>query len=442
MRLSRYFLPILKENPREAEIVSHRLMLRAGMIRQQAAGSFSWLPLGKRVLDKVCRIVREEQDRAGALEILMPTVQSAELWRESGRYEDYGKEMLRIKDRRERDMLFGPTNEEMVTEIFRSYVRSYRDLPLNLYHIQWKFRDEVRPRFGVMRSREFLMKDAYSFDLNFEDAKAAYNRMFVSYLRTFTRMGLKAIPMRADTGPIGGDLSHEFIILADTGESQVYCHRDYLDLPVPGEATDFTNDGEIAAIVKQWTTPYAATDEMHDETAWAAVPEEKRLSARGIEVGHVFHFGDKYSKPMGAKVTGPDGKDYNVSMGSYGIGPTRLIAAIIEASHDEAGIIWPQSVAPFDIGLINMKPGDADCDRVCDKLNDALTAAGRDVLYDDTDQRPGAKFATADLIGLPWQVIVGPRGVAAGEVEIKNRRTGERETVAIDAVAAKLGPAQ
>jgi prolyl-tRNA synthetase len=442
MRLSRYFLPILKENPREAEIVSHRLMLRTGMIRQQGQGSFSWLPLGKRVLDKVCQIVREEQDRAGALEILMPTVQSADLWIESGRYNDYGKEMLRIRDRQDRAMLYGPTNEEMVTDIFRSYVKSYKDLPLNLYHIQWKYRDEVRPRFGVMRSREFLMKDAYSFDLDYEGARAAYNRMFVSYLRTFTRMGLQAIPMRAETGPIGGDLSHEFIILADTGESQVFCHRDYLGLPVPGEATDFANDGEIAGIVKQWTAPYAATDEMHDETAWVTVPEADRLSARGIEVGHIFHFGDKYSKPMGAKVTGPDGKDHNVSMGSYGIGPTRLIAAIIEASHDEAGIIWPESVAPFDIGLINMKPGDAACDRVCEQLNAALTAAGREVLYDDTDQRPGAKFATADLIGLPWQVIVGPRGVAAGEVEIKSRRGGERETVAIDAVAKKLGRAQ
>jgi prolyl-tRNA synthetase len=442
MRLSRYFLPILKENPREAEIVSHRLMLRAGMIRQQGQGSFSWLPLGKRVLDKVCQVVREEQDRAGALEILMPTVQSAELWIESGRYNDYGKEMLRISDRQDRAMLYGPTNEEMVTDIFRSYVKSYKDLPLNLYHIQWKYRDEVRPRFGVMRSREFLMKDAYSFDLDHEGARAAYNRMFVSYLRTFTRMGLQAIPMRADTGPIGGDLSHEFIILADTGESQVFCHRDYLGLAVPGEATDFGNDGEVAGIVKQWTTPYAATDEMHDEAAWATVPEAARLSARGIEVGHIFHFGDKYSKPMGAKVTGPDGKDHNVSMGSYGIGPTRLIAAIIEASHDEAGIIWPESVAPFDIGLINMKPGDADCDRVCEGLSTTLTAAGREVLYDDTDQRPGAKFATADLIGLPWQVIVGPRGVVSGEVEIKNRRSGERETIAIEAVAKKFGQAQ
>ena len=429
MRLSRYFLPILKETPREAEIVSHRLMLRAGMIRQQGQGSFSMLPLGKRVLDKVCRIIREEQDRAGALEILMPTIQSAELWRESGRYDDYGKEMLRIKDRHERDMLYGPTNEEMVTDIFRSYVKSYKDLPLNLYHIQWKFRDEVRPRFGVMRGREFLMKDAYSFDLNYDGAKAAYNRMFVAYLRTFTRMGLKAIPMRADTGPIGGDLSHEFIILADTGESQVFCDKEFLNLPVPDDNTDFQNDSEIAGVVQQWTTPYAATDEMHDEAVWEGLSDDSRLSARGIEVGHIFHFGDKYSKPMNAKVQGPDGKEHHVSMGSYGIGPTRLIAAIIEASHDENGIIWPASVAPFDVSLINMKVGDAACDELCERINSILTKAGKEVLYDDTDQRAGGKFATADLIGLPWQVIVGPRGAAAGEIEVKNRRTGERVTI-------------
>ena len=439
MRLSRYFLPILKENPREAEIVSHRLMLRAGMIRQQGQGSFTMLPLGKRVLDKVCKIIREEQDRAGALEILMPTIQSAELWKESGRYNDYGKEMLRIKDRQERDLLYGPTNEEMVTEIFRSYVKSYKDLPLNLYHIQWKFRDEVRPRFGVMRGREFLMKDAYSFDLDFDGAKTAYNRMFVAYLRTFTRMGLKAIPMRADTGPIGGDLSHEFIILAETGESQVFCHKDFLDLAVPGENVDFGNDGEIAGIVTDWTTPYAATDEMHDEAARSAIAEGDRLSARGIEVGHIFHFGEKYSKPMNAKVQGPDGKEHFVSMGSYGIGPTRLIAAIIEASHDEAGIIWPESVAPFEVVIINMKAGDAECDRVCEQLYAAYQGAGIDVLYDDTDQRAGGKFATADLIGIPNQVIVGPRGVAAGEVELKRRATGARETTKLADLLAFIG---
>ncbi|WP_299939311.1 proline--tRNA ligase [uncultured Nitratireductor sp.] len=438
MRLSRYFLPILKETPREAEIVSHRLMLRAGMIRQQGAGSFSWLPLGKRVLDKVNQIIREEQNRAGAQEILMPTIQSADLWMESGRYDDYGKEMLRITDRHERKMLYGPTNEEMVTDIFRSYVKSYKDLPLNLYHIQWKFRDEVRPRFGVMRSREFLMKDAYSFDLDYEGARAAYNRMFVAYLRTFGRMGLQAIPMRADTGPIGGDLSHEFIILASTGESEVFCRKEFLELQVPGADVDFANDAEIADIVTTWTTPYAATDEMHDEAAWEAIAEDEKVSARGIEVGHIFHFGTKYSEPMNATVTGPDGKEHCVSMGSYGIGPSRLLAAIIEASHDENGIIWPESVAPFDVGLINMKAGDEACDRVCEELYEKLQAAGKDVLYDDTDQRAGGKFATADLIGLPWQVIVGPRGVASGEVEIKNRATGERESLTLEAVVNRL----
>ncbi|KQQ91443.1 proline--tRNA ligase [Aureimonas sp. Leaf324] len=438
MRLSRYFLPILKETPKEAEIVSHRLMLRAGMIRQQAAGLYSFLPLGKRVLDKVTKIIREEQDRSGAIELLMPTIQSADLWRESGRYDDYGKEMLRIQDRHERDLLFGPTNEEMVTDIFRSYVRSYKDLPLNLYHIQWKFRDEVRPRFGVMRSREFLMKDAYSFDIDYESSKTAYDRMFVAYLRTFARMGLKAIPMRADTGPIGGELSHEFIILASTGESEVFCHRDYLDMAVPGEGIDFNDAASLASIVQTWTTPYAATEEMHDTAAWNAVAEGDRLAARGIEVGHIFHFGTKYSAPMGATVTGPDGKEVPVQMGSYGIGPSRLIAAIIEASHDENGIIWPKGVAPFDVGLVNMKPGDADCDAVCDRLYADLQAAGHDVLYDDEDTRAGAKFATMDLIGLPVQVIVGPRGAKAGEVEIKHRASGERETLPVGDILVRL----
>ncbi|MGQ7791921.1 proline--tRNA ligase [Faunimonas sp. B44] len=436
MLLSRYFLPILKENPKEAEIVSHRLMLRAGMLRQQSAGIYSWLPLGARVLKKIEAIVREEQNRSGAIECLMPTIQSADLWRESGRYDDYGKEMLRIRDRHERDMLYGPTNEEMITDIFRSYVRSYRDLPLNLYHIQWKFRDEVRPRFGVMRGREFLMKDAYSFDLDADGARQAYNRMFVAYLRTFKRLGLKAIPMRADTGPIGGDLSHEFIILAETGESEVFCDRRLLELTVPGADTDFRSD--LSPIVAAWTEPYAATDEKHDEAAFAALPEARRISARGIEVGHIFYFGTKYSEPMKAKVSGPDGQERPVHMGSYGVGVSRLVAAIIEASHDEAGIIWPDSVAPFDVGLVNLKPGDAATDAVADGLSTRLEAAGLDVLHDDLDQRAGAKFATMDLIGLPWQVIVGPKGAAKGEVEIKRRATGERQTLGLDAAIACL----
>lgn len=433
MRLSRYFLPILKETPKEAEIVSHRLMLRAGMVRQQSAGIYSWLPLGLKVLRKIETIIREEQNRAGANEILMPTIQSAELWRESGRYDDYGKEMLRIEDRHGRDMLFGPTNEEMVTDIFRSYVRSYKDLPLNLYHIQWKFRDEIRPRFGSMRSREFLMKDAYSFDLDAEGARRSYHKMFVAYLRTFARLGLTAIPMVADTGPIGGDLSHEFIILAETGESEVFCHNDVMNLPIPAEDVDF--EGDLSGIVKDWTTLYAATEEMVDMDQFHAdVPEDKRVSARGIEVGHIFYFGTKYSDAMGAKVTGPDGQDVPVHMGSYGIGPSRLVAALIEASHDDAGIIWPESIAPFDLGLINMKPGDEAADAACEQLYNAFGAAGLDVLYDDQNVRAGAKFATMDLIGLPWQVIVGPKGLKNGEIEVKNRKTGEREMMSPDAV--------
>ncbi|MCZ7656992.1 MAG: proline--tRNA ligase [Xanthobacteraceae bacterium] len=426
MRLSRYFLPILRETPKEAEIVSHRLMLRAGMMRQEAAGIYAFLPLGLRVLEKICAIVREEQDRSGAIEMLMPTIQSAELWRESGRYDDYGREMLRIRDRHEREMLYGPTNEEMITEIARAYVRSYKDLPLNLYHIQWKFRDEVRPRFGLMRGREFLMKDAYSFDIDQAGARHAYNRMFVAYLRTFARMGLKAIPMRADTGPIGGDLSHEFIILAETGESEVFCHRDYLDFPVPGPDVDFESVEGLAGIVGKWTSLYAATSEKHDAAAFAALPEAARVSARGIEVGHIFYFGTKYSAPMKAVVTGPDGVDRPMHMGSYGIGPTRLVAALIEAFHDDAGIKWPEAVAPFRVAILNLKQGDAATDAAAGELYRALAAKGVETLYDDTEDRPGAKFATADLIGIPWQILVGPKGLAAGQVEVKCRADGGR----------------
>jgi prolyl-tRNA synthetase len=435
MRLSRYFLPILRETPKEAEIVSHRLMLRAGMIRQEAAGIYAFLPLGLRVLKKIEQIVREEQDRSGAIELLMPTIQSAELWRESGRYDDYGKEMLRIKDRHERDMLYGPTNEEMITEIFRAYVRSYKDLPLNLYHIQWKFRDEVRPRFGLMRGREFLMKDAYSFDLDQAGATHSYNKMFVAYLRTFARLGLKAIPMVADTGPIGGNLSHEFIILADTGESEVYCHRDYLDFEVPDEDVNFDDVAGLQAVVDRWTSLYAATSEKHDAAAFAKLPAVKQVSARGIEVGHIFYFGTKYSAPMKAVVAGPDGAEHPVHMGSYGIGPSRLVAAVIEAFHDDAGIKWPEAVAPFKVAILNLKQGGADTDAACEQLYRQLRAKGVDVLYDDLDQRPGAKFATADLIGVPWQLLVGPRGLAEGKIEVKKRSDGTRELMSpVDAV--------
>ena len=437
MRLSRYFLPVLKETPKEAEIISHQLMLRAGMIKQQAAGSYSWLPLGYKVLSKVVRIVEEEQNRSGAVQLLMPTLQSADLWRESGRYEAYGKEMLRIQDRHERDLLYGPTNEEMVTDIFRTYVRSYKDLPLNLYHIQWKFRDEVRPRFGTMRSREFLMKDAYSFDLDKESSTAAFYRMFVAYLRTFHRMGLTAIPMRADSGPIGGDMSYEFIVLADTGESAVFCHADLLDKPIPARDTDFRSD--LAPIFADWTSLYAATEEMVDQAQFEAeVPEDRRRAARGIEVGHIFYFGTKYSEPMKAVVTGADGKDVVVHMGSYGIGPTRLVPAIIEASHDDAGIVWPVSVAPFEAIVVNLKAGDTETDAACEALYGELGRAGIDVLYDDRETPAGAKFATADLIGIPYQLILGPRGLKEGQAEIKHRATGERETLPLGSAVARL----
>jgi prolyl-tRNA synthetase len=439
MRLSAYFLPLLRENPSEAQIVSHRLMLRAGMIRQSSAGIYSWLPLGLRVLQKVEQIVREEQDRAGAQEVLMPTIQPADLWRESGRYDDYGKEMLRIKDRHERDMLYGPTNEEQITEIFRDAVKSYRELPKNLYHIQWKFRDEVRPRFGVMRGREFLMKDAYSFDLDAKGAKHSYNKMFVAYLRTYARMGLKAIPMRAETGPIGGDLSHEFIILAETGESAVYCDKAWLETDILAAEVDYDSDLEPA--FKKWTSLYAATDDMHD-AAKSPLPADRLVTARGIEVGHIFYFGTKYSKPMNAVVTGPNGETVPVEMGSYGIGVSRLVGAIIEASHDDKGIIWPEAVAPFRVGLINLRAADAKCVAAADALHARLRNAGIETLYDDRDESAGAKFATMDLIGLPWQLVLGPRGLAAGTVELKNRATGVKDEVSVEAALNKLTAAR
>ncbi|MGA8820403.1 MAG: proline--tRNA ligase [Xanthobacteraceae bacterium] len=438
MRLSRFFLPSLRETPKEAEIASHRLMLRAGMIRQEAAGIYAWLPLGFRVLKKIEQIVREEQDRAGAIELLMPTLQLADLWRESGRYDAYGPEMLRIKDRHERELLYGPTNEDMITEIFRASVRSYRDLPMNLYHIQWKFRDEQRPRFGVMRGREFLMKDAYSFDVDEAAARLSYNKMFVAYLRTFARMGLKAIPMRAETGPIGGDLSHEFLILAETGESGVFCNKDVLDLPIPGADVDY--DGDLSPIIRQWTNLYAATQDVHDQARFEReVPPDKRLQTRGIEVGQIFYFGTKYSVPMKAAVSGPDGVERPIHGGSYGVGVSRLAGAIIEAFHDEAGIKWPEAVAPFRVIILNLKQGGADTDPACEGLYAALSAKGIDTLYHDLDERPGAKFATADLIGVPWQILVGPRGLAEGKVEVKRRADGARETIPPAEVLARFG---
>jgi prolyl-tRNA synthetase len=439
MRLSRYFLPLLRETPKEAEIASHRLMLRAGMVRQEAAGIYAWLPLGFRVLKKIEEIVRQEQNRTGAVELLMPTLQLADLWRESGRYDAYGPEMLRITDRHERDMLYGPTNEEMITEIFRASVRSYKDLPLNLYHIQWKFRDEQRPRFGVMRGREFLMKDAYSFDVDEAAARRSYDKMFVAYLRTFARMGLKAIPMAAETGPIGGDLSHEFIILAETGESGVYCNRDVLELGPPGDDIDY--EADLTPIIRQWTSLYAATEDVHDAARFEReVPSDKRVHTRGIEVGQVFYFGTKYSAPMKALVAGPDGVERAVHAGSYGVGVSRLVGAIIEAFHDDAGIKWPEPVAPFKVVILNLKQGGTDTDAACERLYGALRRRGIDVLYDDLDQRPGAKFATADLIGIPCQVLIGPKGLAEGKIEIKRRADGSRELMSPADVLERLAP--
>jgi prolyl-tRNA synthetase len=438
MRLSRYFMPTLRDAPSDAQIVSHRLMLRAGLVRQVAAGIYAWLPLGLRVLKKIEQVVREEMDRAGAVEILMPTLQLADLWRESGRYGDYGEEMLRIKDRHDRDLLYGPTAEEVVTDIFRTYVRSYKDLPKNLYNIQWKFRDERRPRFGVMRGREFLMKDAYSFDVDEAAARRSYNRMFLAYLTVYARLGLKAIPVRADTGPIGGDLSHEFIILADTGESEVFAHRDLVDMEAPGPDLDW--DGDLQPLVEQRTRLYAASDEMHDQARFEAeAPEDKRMTARGIEVGHIFYFGEKYSKPMKAVVAGPDGAERPVQMGSYGVGVSRLVGAIIEASHDDGGIVWPDAVAPFGVGIVNLRPGDGAVDEACEQAYKALTAAGKEPLLDDRDERPGAKFAAMDLVGLPWQLIIGPKGLADGLVEIKRRATGERQSLSLDAALKAIG---
>ena len=438
MRLSRYFLPVLKENPSEAQIVSHRLMLRAGMIKQSAAGIYSWLPMGFKVLQNIENIVHEEQIRAGHHPMLMPTIQSADLWRESGRYDAYGEEMLRIKDRHDRDMLFTPTAEELITDIFRAHVTSYKDLPITMYQIQWKFRDEIRPRFGVMRGREFYMKDGYNFDLTKEDALHSYNRHLVSYLRTYERMGLQAIPMRADSGPIGGDDTHEFLVLAETGESEVFYDSAVTDLTFGDREIDYDDKAQCQAIMEEFTTKYARTDETHDEAIFADIPEERRRTARGIEVGQIFYFGTKYSEPLNATVQGPDGKPVAIHGGSHGIGVSRLLGAIIEASHDDNGIIWPEGVTPFHVGIVNLKQGDAQADGACESLMKALEAAGLEPLYDDRDARAGEKFATMDLIGLPWRITVGPRGLKNGVVELTSRKTGESEELAPKDAIAKI----
>ncbi|MFY0660335.1 MAG: proline--tRNA ligase [Shimia sp.] len=438
MRLSRYFLPVLKETPSEAQIVSHRLMLRAGMIKQSSAGIYSWLPLGFKVLRKIENIVHEEQVRAGHIPMQMPTLQSADLWKESGRYDAYGEEMLRIKDRHDRDMLYTPTAEELITDIFRSNVSSYKDLPLTMYQIQWKFRDEIRPRFGVMRGREFYMKDGYNFDLSKEDALHAYNRHLVSYLRTYERMGLQAIPMRADGGPIGGDYTHEFLVLAETGESEVFYDSAVTDLSFGDREIDYDSVAQCQGVLEEFTTKYARTDETHDEALFNEVPEERRRTARGIEVGQIFYFGTKYSDALGAQVQTAEGEKVSVHMGSHGIGVSRLLGAIIEASHDDNGIIWPEGVTPFHAGIVNLKQGDAEADAACEALEKALEAAGLEPLYDDRKERAGGKFATMDLIGLPWRITVGPRGLKNGVVELTSRRTGESEELAPEAAVAKL----
>jgi prolyl-tRNA synthetase len=438
MRWSRAFLPVLKESPTDAQIVSHKLMLRAGLVRQTAAGIYAWLPLGFRILKKIEQIVREEQDRAGALEMLMPTLQSADLWRESGRYDAYGPEMLRIRDRHDRDMLYGPTNEEMITGLFRDDVKSYRDLPRTLYHIQWKFRDEVRPRFGVMRGREFLMKDAYSFDLDEASARQSYYTQMLAYLRTFQRMGIQAVPMKADPGPIGGDLSHEFIVLAPTGESEVFYDSAFEEIDWHRDELRYDDAAGLQTLFDQVSCTYAATDETHDAAKWELVPKDKRRTGRGIEVGHIFYFGDKYSGSMGLRVSGPDGRPVTPMMGSYGVGVSRLVGAIIEASHDDAGIIWPEPVAPWKVGLVTMRADDETSIVAAESLYEQLREAGVEVLYDDRDERGGAKLASMDLIGLPWQLIVGPRGIAAGTVELKRRSTGERDELSLESALARL----
>ncbi|MGI4940149.1 MAG: proline--tRNA ligase [Janthinobacterium lividum] len=429
MRLSRSLLPTLKETPAEAQIASHRLMLRAGLVRQVAAGIYAWLPAGWRVLKNIAQIVREEQDRVGAQELLLPTLQSADLWKDTGRYDAYGPEMLRLRDRHERDLIYSPTNELLIADLMRQSVHSYRQLPQNLYHIQWKFRDETRPRFGVMRGREFLMKDGYSFDLDHAAAVNSYRIMMLSYLRTFARLGVRAVPMAADTGPIGGDLSHEFHILAPTGESQVFYDAAVEDASFGLDEVDHTDPAALERLFTAVTTPYAATDEKHDLQAWDRVPADRRREGRGIEVGQIFNFGTLYSELVGLQVAGPDGKPVHPNMGSYGIGVSRLVGALIEAHHDDAGIKWPDSVAPFRAAILNLKQADPATQAVCER---AYAAMPGQALYDDRDERAGVKFADADLMGHPWQIIVGPRGAAAGTVELKRRATGERQELPLE----------
>ena len=429
---------MLKESPSDAQIVSHKLMLRAGLVRQTAAGIYAWLPIGWRVLRKIEQIVREEQDRAGAIEMLMPTLQSADLWRQSGRYDAYGPEMLRLKDRHDREILYGPTNEEMITDIFKEGAKSYRDLPRTLYHIQWKFRDEVRPRFGVMRGREFLMKDAYSFDLDEAGARLSYYKQLLAYLRTFQRLGIRAVPMKAASGPIGGDLSHEFIVLAPTGESEVFYDAAFEEFDWAQASLSYDDAAGLEALFNQVSSTYSATDETHDPARWSEVAADRQRQGRGIEVGHIFYFGTKYSASMGLKVSGPDGSMVTPEMGSYGVGVSRLVGAIIEASHDDNGIVWPEAVAPWKVGLVTMRGDDEASVTAAEDIYAKLALAGVEVLYDDRDERGGVKLGSMDLIGLPWQLIIGPRGLAQGLVELKNRATGEKQELSIESALGQL----
>ncbi len=435
MYLSKLFIPITKDLPAEAKIKSHQLMLQIGMIRQSSAGIYSWLPLGFKVMKKIEQIVREEQNFIGAQEMLMPTIQSAEIWKESGRYDDYGEEMLRIKDRQGREMLYGPTNEELITDVFRSSVKSYKSLPQILYHIQWKFRDEIRPRFGVMRCKEFFMKDAYSFDLTDDDAKKSYNKMFFSYLKTFNRLGLKAIPMAADTGPIGGDLSHEFVILAETGESQIYADKKIFEISI--DKYDFS-DASLSKMRKDFTDIYAVTDEKFDEKKFnSEVDKKNQIKTKGIEVGHIFYFGDKYSKPMNCLIDDKSGKKISVKMGSYGIGVSRLVGAAIEANYNNGVMKWPKPISPFDVVIIpSISKNNKENLQKAEKIYQDLKKQNVDVLLDDVDENMSNKFKKHDLIGIPFQIIIGSKS-EENKFEFKELNSAS-EMLSLENIKSKL----
>ena len=435
MYLSKLFIPITKDLPAEAKIKSHQLMLQTGMIKQSSAGIYSWLPLGFKVMKKIEQIVREEQNAIGAQEMLMPTIQSAEIWKESGRYDDYGEEMLRIKDRQGREMLYGPTNEELITDVFRSSVKSYKSLPQILYHIQWKFRDEIRPRFGVMRCKEFFMKDAYSFDLTVEDAKKSYNKMFFSYLKTFNRLGLRAIPMAAETGPIGGDLSHEFIILAETGESQIYADKRIFDIDL--NKYNFS-DESFSQMRKDFTNIYAATDEKFNEKKFnSEVDKKNQVKTKGIEVGHIFYFGDKYTKPMNCLIDDKSGKKISVKMGSYGIGVSRLVGAAIEANFNNGLMKWPKPISPFDVVIIpSISKNNKENLQKAEKIYKELKKQNIDVLLDDVDENMSNKFKKHDLIGTPFQIIIGSKS-EENKFEFKELNS-ESEMLSLENIKSKF----